>query len=65
MALFKFDRDFEWWGLDPNRKCKLCKALSLWAFKKRDAAIDVPDEAAIAAEAAGVGKRVNYEAMQQ
>lgn len=63
MALFKFDKDFAWWG--PDRKCVLCKRLALWMFKKRDAAIEIPDEAATAAEAAGVGRRVNYEAMQQ
>jgi hypothetical protein len=65
MALFKFDKDFKWWGVAPNRKCKICKALSLWMFKAKETAIEIPEEAAAAAEAAGVGKRVNYEAMQQ
>lgn len=65
MALFKFDKDFDWWGLDPNRRCKLCKALSLFAFKRRSKPIEIPDEAADAAEKAGVGKRVDYGAMTQ
>jgi len=65
MALFKFDKDFDWWGLDPNRRCKLCKALSLFAFKRRVSPIEIPDEAADAAEKAGAGKRIPYEAFQQ
>lgn len=59
MALFKFDEDFTWWGLDPNRRCKLCKALSLFAFKRRETPIEIPEDAAKAAEAAGVGARVD------
>jgi hypothetical protein len=65
MALFKFDQDFKWWGVAPNRKCKICKALSLWMFKAGSRVIEIPEEAARDAEAAGVGKRVNYETMQQ
>lgn len=65
MALFKFDHDFSWWGLNPNRKCKVCKALSLFMFKRRESPVDIPEDCATAAEQAGVGKRVNYEAMQQ
>ncbi len=59
MALFRFDKDFDWWDLDPNRKCKLCKALSLFVFKRREAPVDIPEDAAKAAEAAGVGARVS------
>jgi hypothetical protein len=59
MALFRFDKDFKWWGLAPNRKCKICKALSLWMFKAGDRVLEIPDEAASAAETAGVGKRVS------
>jgi hypothetical protein len=65
MALFKFDKDFKWWGVHPNRKCKICKALSLWMFKASSRVIEIPDQAADDAEKAGVGHRVNYETMQQ
>lgn len=61
MALFKFDKDFKWWGIAPNRKCKICKALSLWMFKASDRVLDIPDEAARDAEAAGAGRRVTPE----
>lgn len=60
-ALFQFDRDFPWWG--PNTKCLGC-ALVLYMFK-RGAPVEVPEQAAIDAERANAGKRVNYEAMQQ
>lgn len=59
VALFKFDKDFNWWGLDPNRKCKICKALSLFAFKRREIPVEIPDDAAKAAEAVGAGTRVD------
>lgn len=65
MALFRFSKDFDWWG--HPRNCKLCK-LALWAFKRTPddhEPIEIPEAAADAAEAAGAGKRVNYEAMQQ
>lgn len=62
MALFKFDRDFHWWGKNPN--CAAC-AMALWFFARGARTIEVPDDAARDAEAAGAGKRVVYEAMQQ
>jgi hypothetical protein len=58
MALFRFDKDFKWWGVAPNRKCRICKSLSLWMFKASGRVLEIPDEAASAAERAGVGKRV-------
>lgn len=60
-ALFQFDRDFPWWG--PNTKCVGC-ALVLYMFG-RGRIQEIPEEAAKAAEQAGAGRRVNYEAMQQ
>lgn len=61
MTLFKFDREFPWWGKNPN--CKFC-ALALWMFKP-GRPVEIPDDAADAAELAGAGVRVPYEAMQQ
>lgn len=60
MTWFRFTRDFGWWG--PNTKCRGC-ALVLYWFKGGDAPIQIPEEAAKAAEAAGAG--VPYEAFQQ
>ena len=60
MALFRFDRDFPWLG-PVKRKCILCKALGIWDFKKSAKAIEIPEDAALAAEQAGAGQRVTDE----
>lgn len=52
MIWFRFTRDFDWWGKNPH--CVFCQ-LALWAFKRRDEAIEIPEEAAAAAIAAGAG----------
>jgi len=54
---FRFFRHFDWLG--PNPKCVLCK-LAIYAFQKTapGQTIDVPAEAAHAAESAGAGERV-------
>ena len=62
MTRFQFTRDFPWWG--PNPKCKLC-ALALWMFTRANEPVDIPDDAADAAELAGAGQRVEYTGMAQ
>ena len=62
MTRFKFNQNFEWFG--PNPKCKLC-ALALWAFTRSETPIEIPDEAASAAYAAGAGYPVGYETLAQ
>lgn len=62
MVLFKFNRDFPWWG--PNSRCVGC-AMVLWFFTRGERPLEIPEDAARDAEAAGAGKRISYEAMQQ
>lgn len=52
---FRFFRDFDWKG--PHPYCVLCK-FAIWAFKKTDDPIEIPEAAAREAEAAGAGERV-------
>lgn len=52
---FRFFRNFDWRA--PHPYCVLCKFV-IWAFKKSDEPIEIPEAAALEAEAAGAGERV-------
>jgi hypothetical protein len=52
---FRFFRNFDWHA--PHPYCVLCKFV-IWAFKKTDEPIEIPEAAALEAEAAGAGERV-------
>lgn len=52
---FRFAREFRHWA--RNRKCVLCKALSLFVYPAGERSVS--EDVAAAAEAEGAGKRLD------